>query len=69
MHKKLDGNKYEVEVLEKFPKLKNHLRNIGERDTFRVYEKSGRLTDIGVLETPGHRSDHLSYYLRNKDLS
>jgi glyoxylase-like metal-dependent hydrolase (beta-lactamase superfamily II) len=66
VYKKLDQSKYEVQVLERFPDLKDHLYNIKDGATFTVKEKSSSIdTAIQVIETPGHRSDHCSFSLKN----
>jgi glyoxylase-like metal-dependent hydrolase (beta-lactamase superfamily II) len=67
--KKLNGNNYEMEVFTKFPELREHVINTLDGDEYKVKEAEGiHESIIRVLETPGHRSDHCSFQLENKQL-
>jgi glyoxylase-like metal-dependent hydrolase (beta-lactamase superfamily II) len=47
------------------------VRNLKEGDEFLVDESLNGVKStsiLGSIETPGHRSDHCSFFLKNKDL-
>lgn len=66
MYKKLVDNTYEREVFGRFPELKAFVKNVGDGDSFEVEPN----LKLFVIETPGHKEDHLSYGLEdgNNDL-
>jgi glyoxylase-like metal-dependent hydrolase (beta-lactamase superfamily II) len=71
VHKKLDGNINERNFFERHPDLKGHILNLQEGQKFDVEEAidgEKMLSEIGVIETPGHRNDHCSFSLRNDSL-
>ena len=59
IHKRIDGNNYERQILGIYPHLRVH--NVQGGDKFKVDE-----CVITAIETPGHRSDHNSYSLKSK---
>lgn len=61
VYKKVDGNSWEREVLDRFPLVEENLHNVTEGERFLLSEESNDYLE--VIETPGHRPDHLSYGL------
>ena len=71
IHKKIDNNEYEREIFAKSPGLKEKIRELKDGDTFYVKEKINGIefeSTLGVIETPGHRKDHCSFFLKNDKL-
>jgi glyoxylase-like metal-dependent hydrolase (beta-lactamase superfamily II) len=72
IYKKLDGNNYEQLVFASHPYLKDRVTSLTRKIEFTVKERlKGGLeseTILGVIETPGHRSDHCSFSLKNTAL-
>lgn len=69
VHKKLDGNNYERQFFERHPGME--IQDLKDGQTFTVEESvEGQmmLSEIGVIATPGHRSDHCSFSLINESL-
>ena len=56
VHKKMNGNDYEKIVFNRFPRLKEFMRNVGNGSIFQVDKNV-----LEIIETPGHRSDHISF--------
>ena len=57
VYKKLDGNKFEKEVFERYPTLKGKISNLNHGDLFDLVDDKFTLK---ALYTPGHASDHFS---------
>jgi glyoxylase-like metal-dependent hydrolase (beta-lactamase superfamily II) len=60
IYKKLDGNKFEKDVFDRFPTLKEKVVDLNHNDTFQIDEDF----EMKALYTPGHASDHISLLLK-----
>jgi len=65
IYKHLAQNDYEEEVLGRSEGLSEFLRNTQESDVFFIPSiHSKQPLELSVIETPGHKSDHLSFGLK-----
>lgn len=60
VYKKLDGNKFEKEVFDRFPSLVGKVKDLVHGDVFDLVEDNMKMK---ALYTPGHASDHFSMLL------
>ena len=60
--KRLTDNRFEREVFEKFPDLRQKVNTIEDNQIFQVEEG----LSIQALYTPGHIDDHMSFLLREE---
>lgn len=60
VYKKLDGNKFEKEVFERFPSLVGKVKDLVHGDVFDLTEDKMKMK---ALYTPGHATDHFSMLL------
>jgi glyoxylase-like metal-dependent hydrolase (beta-lactamase superfamily II) len=66
----MNQSKDELAILSMFPHLRECMQHIDKRDHFSIEESiCGEQTKLRVIETPGHRSDHLSFSISNSELS
>ena len=62
VYKNVVGNHYERIVFKRFPDLQAFVKNTKEGDTFELDDS----LSLFVIETPGHKEDHLSFGLIDK---
>jgi glyoxylase-like metal-dependent hydrolase (beta-lactamase superfamily II) len=64
VYKKLDGNKFEKEVFERFPSLVGKVFDLKDNTIFNLKEDN---MIMKALYTPGHATDHFSMLLTPND--